>query len=68
MKNGKSRRRFIQNMSGFGLLGLVGAGTIFGSNYLKSAPVRVRPPGAISERGVFRTLHKVWTVSAGLPI
>jgi len=49
MKNGKSRRRFIQNMSGFGLLGLVGAGTIFGSNYLKSAPVRVRPPGAISE-------------------
>jgi len=64
MKNGKSRRRFIQNMSGFGLLGLVGAGTIFGSNYLKSAPVRVRPSrGQYPERGVFRTSWpiKVWT-------
>ena len=49
MANSKSRRKFIQNMTGFGVLGLVGAGSIFGAKYLKSAPLRLRPPGAVSE-------------------
>ncbi len=44
-KNSKSRREFIQNMTGLGVLGLVGAGSIFGTSYLKSAPITaVRPP------------------------
>jgi ferredoxin-type protein NapG len=49
MSNKKSRRDFLQNITGFGVLGLVGAGSIFGAQYLKSAPIRVRPPGAVDE-------------------
>jgi len=41
MANSKSRRKFIQNMTGFGVLGLVGAGSIFGAKYLKSAPLKI---------------------------
>lgn len=45
----KKRRKFMQQMSGLGVLGLVAAGGIFGGSYLKSADIRLRPPGAIPE-------------------
>ncbi len=45
----KKRRKFIQNLTGLGVLGVVGVGGIFGADYLKSAPIRLRPPGAVDE-------------------
>jgi ferredoxin-type protein NapG len=45
----KSRRKFIQQMTGLGVLGLAAAGGIVGAPYLKAAPVRLRPPGAVPE-------------------
>jgi ferredoxin-type protein NapG len=49
MATDKNRRKFIQNVTSLGILGLVGAGGIFGANYLKAAPPRLRPPGAVPE-------------------
>jgi len=37
-------------MTGLGALGLAAAGGFFGADYLKAAPVRLRPPGAVSEK------------------
>jgi ferredoxin-type protein NapG len=45
----KKRREFLQNLTGLGVLGLVGVGGVLGSGYLKSAPIRLRPPGAVDE-------------------
>ncbi len=45
----KKRREFIQQMTGLGVLGLAAAGGIFGADYLKAAPARLRPPGAVKE-------------------
>jgi len=47
--NDKKRRQFIQQMTGLGVLGLAAAGGIFGAPYLKAAPARLRPPGAVPE-------------------
>lgn len=49
MADMKKRREFIQNATALGILGLIGAGGIFGANYLKAAPPRLRPPGAVPE-------------------
>ena len=40
------RRDFIASL---GALGLIGAGGVFGANYLKAVPPRLRPPGAVPE-------------------
>ncbi len=45
----KKRREFIQQMTSLGVLGLAAAGGIFGAEYLKAAPIRLRPPGAVDE-------------------
>jgi len=39
----------MQQMTGLGALGLAAAGGILGAPYLKAAPTRLRPPGAVSE-------------------
>ncbi len=43
------RRKFIQQMSGLGALGIAAAAGIFGGPYLKSEELRLRPPGAVEE-------------------
>jgi len=48
-QSSKKRREFIQQMTGLGVLGLVAAGGVFSADYLKAAPVRLRPPGAVPE-------------------
>jgi len=45
----KKRRKFIQQISGLGVLGLAAAGGILGGSYLKATDIRLRPPGAIPE-------------------
>jgi len=45
----KKRRKFIQQISGLGVLGLAAAGGILGGPYLKATDIRLRPPGAIPE-------------------
>ncbi|NPA30221.1 MAG: 4Fe-4S dicluster domain-containing protein [Epsilonproteobacteria bacterium] len=45
----KKRRKFMQQMTGLGVLGLAAAGGILGAPYLKAAPERLRPPGAVPE-------------------
>ncbi len=45
----RKRRKFIQQMTGLGVLGLAAAGGIVGAPYLKAAPTRLRPPGAVPE-------------------
>jgi len=46
----KKRREFIQQMTGLGVLGLAAVGGFFGADYLKAAPNRLRPPGAVPEK------------------
>ena len=45
----KKRRKFMQQMSGLGVLGLVAAAGIVGGPYLKPKELRLRPPGAVDE-------------------
>lgn len=45
----KKRRKFLQQISGLGVLGLAAAGGILGGSYLKANDLRLRPPGAIPE-------------------
>ncbi|WP_456431527.1 4Fe-4S dicluster domain-containing protein [Nitratifractor sp.] len=45
----KNRRRFIQQMTGLGVLGLAAAGGILGAPYLEAEGPRLRPPGAVPE-------------------
>ncbi|WP_353662073.1 4Fe-4S dicluster domain-containing protein [Hydrogenimonas sp. SS33] len=45
----KKRRKFMQQMTGLGVLGLAAAGGILGAPYLKAEPARLRPPGAVPE-------------------
>jgi len=45
----RKRRKFMQQMSGLGALGLVAAGGMFGGKYLKAEEPKLRPPGAVPE-------------------
>ncbi|WP_457606029.1 4Fe-4S dicluster domain-containing protein [Nitratifractor sp.] len=45
----KKRRKFIQQMTGLGVLGLATAGGILGAPYLRAEGERLRPPGAVPE-------------------
>ena len=45
----KRRRKFIQQMTGLGVLGLAAAGGILGGPALKAHEPRLRPPGAVPE-------------------
>jgi ferredoxin-type protein NapG len=45
----KKRRKFIQQMTGLGVLGMAAAGRIAIKPYLKAEPIRLRPPGAVQE-------------------
>ncbi len=46
----KNRRKFMQQISGLGVLGIAAAGGILGAPYLKSSEPRLRPPGAVDEK------------------
>jgi len=55
----KKRRKFMQQISGLGVLGLVAAAGIVGGPYLKPKELRLRPPGAVDEEeflgyGIYR--------------
>jgi ferredoxin-type protein NapG len=46
----KKRRKFIQQMSGLGVLGLVAAAGVAAKPYLEPKEPRLRPPGAVPEK------------------
>lgn len=48
-KSPNNRRKFIQQMTGLGVLGLAAIGGIVGAPYLKANELRLRPPGAVDE-------------------
>ena len=45
----KKRRKFVQQMTGLGVLGMVAAAGVVGGPYLKPTTYRLRPPGAVPE-------------------